>query len=156
MIRNIVSGRTCERIQLRCPRFRSSPGHDACMYMSIIRSSTCPIVFFCLILLHTFFQRSFAFGICLLQQLLRYSFVLVTRLGTDPCHLQLEILVLVVVVYKVDTILLAGLRVFRQMVTYILANSMTPSLTVTPPSLATTFSNSVLARALPFPLAVAL
>lgn len=29
--------------------------------------------------------------------------MLVTRLGTDPCHLQLEILVLVIIVYEVDT-----------------------------------------------------
>jgi hypothetical protein len=30
--------------------------------------------------------------------------MLVTRLGTDPCHLQLEILVLVVVVYEMDAL----------------------------------------------------
>jgi hypothetical protein len=42
--------------------------------------------------------------------------MLVARLGADPCHFQLEILVLVVVVYKVDAVLSASSMAFSDQV----------------------------------------
>lgn len=77
----------------------------SCFIMSILHvaaSTTAMLTTTLLILLHALFQGRLCLLLCLLQQVCGDQCVLELRFGTHPCHLELKVFILVVIVDEVD------------------------------------------------------